>query len=185
MLEIGRAESESDLQGILELQQKNLPQNITPEEKSEQGFVRVEHNLELLGLLNSIEAHVIAKDGNSVVAYILAMTKKSRNDVPMLIPMFHQLDKLTYKGKLVSEYNYMVIGQVCIGKNYRGQGLFASCFEAYSAAFAKDYDFAITEISISNPRSIKAHQKAGFEIIHTFQDEFETWVIVVCDWNKK
>lgn len=185
MLKICRAESQTDLQGILELQQKNLPQNLSPEEKSEQGFVRVEHNLELLGLLNSIESHVIAKDGNTVAAYFLAMTKKSRNDVPMLVPMFRQFDKLTYKGKNVSEYNYMVIGQVCIGKNYRGIGLFSSCFEVYQNAFKKEYDFAITEISISNPRSIKAHQKAGFEIIHTFQDEFETWVIVVCDWNKK
>lgn len=185
MLKICMAESESDLQGILELQQKNLPQNLSPEEKSEQGFVRVVHNLELLGLLNSIEPHIIAKDDNKVAAYFLAMTKKSRNDVPMLVPMFQQFDKLTYKGKNVSEYNYMVVGQVCIGKNYRGIGLFSSCFEAYKDTFEKKYDFAITEISISNPRSIKAHQKAGFEIIHTFKDEYETWVIVVCDWSKK
>lgn len=185
MITICKAETKADLKGILDLQQKNLSENISLEEKLEQGFVRVQHNLELLELLNSIERHVIAKDKDLVAAYVLAMTKKSRNDVPMLVPMFQQLDNLTYKGKNVSEYNYMVVGQVCIGKNYRGIGLFASCFEVYRNTFEKNYDFAITEISVSNPRSIKAHQKVGFEIIYTFKDEYETWVIVVWDWKKK
>jgi ribosomal protein S18 acetylase RimI-like enzyme len=177
------AESISDLEGILKLQQENLPQNITLKEKEEQGFVRVEHNLEMLSDLNSIEPHIIAKDGEKVVAYFLAMTKASINDVPMLIPMFSQFERLYFKGKNICDYKYMVVGQVCIGKSHRGQGLFSRCFEAYKEAFRNNYDFAITEISISNPRSIKAHQKVGFEIIHTFKDEYETWAIVVCDWK--
>lgn len=184
MVTICQAKTEADLQGILDLQEENLVQNISESEKNDQGFVRVQHNLELLGLLNSIEPHIIAKDGDHVAAYFLAMTKISRNDVPMLVPMFEQFDELLYLGKKVSEYNYMAVGQVCVGKKYRGQGLFFSGYEAYRKAFEKDYDFAITEISISNARSLKAHQKVGFEVIHTFKDEYETWAIVVWDWNK-
>ncbi|MBN7818177.1 GNAT family N-acetyltransferase [Algoriphagus pacificus] len=182
MVEICQAKSKSDLLGILVLQRENLVQNISIQEKEEQGFVRVQHSLELLESLNSIEPHIIAKEGETIAAYFLAMTKKSRNDVPMLVPMFDQFDELVFKGKKVSEYNYMAVGQVCIGKNYRSQGLFGRCYEAYKEAFNDRYDFAITEISISNARSLKAHQKVGFEVIHTFKDEFETWAIVVWDW---
>lgn len=185
MVSICLAETEADLQGILDLQKENLLQNISETEKNEQGFVRVQHNLELLESLNSIEPHIIAKDGDYVAAYFLAMTKMSRNDVPMLVPMFEQFDELYYQGKKVSEYNYMAVGQVCVSKNYRGQGLFFNCYEAYRKAFEQNYNFAITEISISNARSLKAHQKVGFEVIHTFKDEYETWAIVVWDWGKK
>lgn len=184
MLKICQAESQKDLQGILDLQQENLLQNITEAEKIEQGFVRVQHDLTLLEMLNNIEPHIIAKDGEEIAAYFLAMTKKSRNDVPMLVPMFEQFDELTFKGKSVSNYNYMAVGQVCIGKKYRGAGLFSKCYEAYRDVFKETYDFAITEISISNARSLKAHQKVGFEVIHTFKDEYETWAIVIWDWNK-
>ncbi len=184
MVKICQAKTTLDLQGILDLQQENLLQNISEEEKNEQGFVRVQHNLELLEMLNSLEPHIIAKDEEKVAAYLLAMTKRSRNDVPMLIPMFEQFDALVYLGKKVCDSNYMAVGQVCIGKKYRGQGLFFQCYEAYRRAFETHYDFAITEISISNARSLKAHQKVGFEVIHTFKDEFETWAIVVWDWKK-
>jgi hypothetical protein len=183
MVNICHAETTCDLQGILDLQKENLLQNISDQEKLEQGFVRVQHSLDQLKMLNAIEPHIIGKDGDKIAAYFLAMTKTSRNDVPMLIPMFDQFDSLTFKGKKISESNYMAVGQVCIGKAYRGQGLFFQCYEAYRKAFESRYDFAITEISISNARSLKAHQKVGFEVIHTFKDEYETWAIVLWDWS--
>lgn len=182
-MKIQQAETELDLVGILDLQRENLLQNISEEEKNEQGFVRVEHNLELLSKLNSIEQHLIAKEGDQVVAYVLAMTKASRADVPMLVPMFEQFDKIQFKNRPIKDYNYITVGQVCIGKTHRGQGLFSQCYQAYKSFFASKYDFAITEISLSNLRSLKAHQKMGFETIHQFKDEFETWAIVLWDWT--
>ncbi len=183
MIEFTRTKTKQDLWGILALQKENLIQNISEEEKKSQGFVMVQHSHDIMESLHSIEPHIIAKDGHLVAAYCLAMTKHSRKDIPMLIPMFEQFDILDYKGKKVSEYNYMSVGQVCVGKAYRGQGIFQQLYETYRDSFRDEYEFAITEVSTHNFRSMKAHQKIGFEVIKTFKDEFEEWAIVIWDWR--
>ena len=38
--------------------------------------------------MNNIEKHVVAKDGEKVIGYVLAMTEESKFDIPMLLPMF-------------------------------------------------------------------------------------------------
>jgi ribosomal protein S18 acetylase RimI-like enzyme len=175
--------TESELQGILGLQKKNLLGELSEEEKSEQGFVTARHNLDQLKLMHALEPHVIAKDGEKVIGYILAMTKESRDLVPVLVPMFEQFDRLIYVEKLLSAYHYMVIGQICVDKAHRGQGIFDGMYERYRDAFSDRYDFAITEIAISNTRSLRAHQRIGFEIIHKFNDATQDWAIVAWDWK--
>ncbi len=183
MIQITHASSTEDLQGILDLQLENHLTTLSLEEKKSQGFVTVRHSIEQLEELNKIAPHIIAKYENEVVGYILAMTKASRNLIPVLIPMFDQFDQLLYRGKSVSEYEYLVIGQVCVGKNQRGKGLFDQMYQAYQQAFQSSYDFAITEISLSNVRSLAAHHRVGFEIIHQFEDETQRWGIVAWDWK--
>jgi len=183
MISICLSDSTSELTGILSLQQDNLAQNITVDDKATQGFVTVRHSFDDIMKLHTIEPHVIAKESDKVVAYVLAMTQASRNDIPVLVPMFEQFNKVPYKGKLISEYNYIVIGQTCISKDHRGKGLFDLCYQKYADTFSGKYDFAITEISTSNFRSLKAHQRMGFEVIHRFEDEVEEWNIVLWDWK--
>ncbi len=134
--------------------------------------------------MNAIAPHLIAKDGERVVGYILAMTKASKALVPVLVPMFNQFDSLDFRGQPVSDFNYLVIGQICVDKSNRGQGLFDRMYAAYSEMFSTRFDFAITEIAVSNVRSIKAHQRVGFEVIHEFSDDTEDWAIVALDWKR-
>lgn len=183
MIRFKPAESPEELEGILSLQRSNLPKNISATEKSQQGFVTVNHSFEQLAEMNALAPHLIAKDGEQVVGYILAMTKASKALIPILIPMFNQFDSVDFCGHPVSNFNYLVIGQVCVDKNYRGQGIFDRMYDAYSETFSERFDFAITEIAVSNVRSIKAHQRVGFEVIHTFSDDTEDWAIVVLGWK--
>jgi ribosomal protein S18 acetylase RimI-like enzyme len=97
--------------------------------------------------------------------------------------MFNQFDQVSYSGKFVADFDYMVIGQICVDKNYRGQGIFDKMYQAYMESFSDRYDFAITEIAISNKRSLKAHQRVGFQIIHEFSDSIQDWAIVAWDWK--
>jgi L-amino acid N-acyltransferase YncA len=184
MTQITYSKSSQDLQGILDLQLENHLTTLSAEEKESQGFVTVRHTYEQLEEMNTIAPHIIAKNENEVVGYILAMTKASRSLIPVLIPMFDQFDKVLYNGKSVSEYEYMVVGQVCVGKSQRGKGLFDQMYQAYQQAFQSSYDFAITEIALSNVRSLAAHHRVGFEIIHQFEDETQAWAIVAWDWKK-
>ncbi|TDQ15119.1 hypothetical protein DFQ04_3005 [Algoriphagus boseongensis] len=183
MVEIKAASTSSDLEGILALQWANHLSTISSEEKSKEGFVTVRHTMEQLAAMNALAPHIIAKDEEEVVGYILAMTKASRNLVPVLVPMFEQFDQLNFKGKKVAEMDYMVIGQICVGKNQRGTGLFDQMYKAYQEAYSPSYEFAITEIALSNTRSLAAHQRVGFRTIHEFADQTQPWAIVAWDWK--
>lgn len=179
-----RSSTDVELAEILALQKINLKANITENEISSQGFLTVSHTLNDLKTLNNFENHLIIKDEEKVVGYILAMTEYSKYDIPILIPMFEVFDKIKYMGKLISAYNYIVIGQVCIDKNYRGKGILSKAYDAYRKYFSKKYDFAITEISTSNTRSLHAHKKAGFRGIYTYIDSNNIeWSVVIWDWH--
>jgi ribosomal protein S18 acetylase RimI-like enzyme len=179
-----RCTSVSDLKGILSLQKANLSHALTQDEVLSQGFVTVNHTFELLDRLNKIENHIVAREHDKIVGYILAMTKKSRFDIPVLIPMFDLFDRIKYKDHYISEFNYLVIGQVCIDKNYRGQGILDNCYQYYKENFQDRYEFAITEIAGKNLRSMAAHKRIGFKEIHSYisPDNIE-WIVVVWDWK--
>ena len=184
MITYATAKTDQELSQILALQKSNLPQNLTESEIKSQGFVTVSHSFGDLKSLNDFEQHLIIKDGDELAGYLLAMTKNAKNDIPILIPMFDVFDKVQYKKKLISAYNYLVVGQVCIGKDYRGQGLFDNGYEAYKNHFKEKYDFAITEIALSNARSMNAHKRVGFFEIHRYTDNQNIeWSIVIWDWK--
>jgi len=94
------------------------------------------------------------------------------------------MDKILIQGKSITTYEFITIGQVCIKKGYRGIQLFDQLYGAYQSEFRSKFDFAITEISTSNVRSMRAHERVGFKTIHTLKDEYEEWNIVCWDWNK-
>jgi predicted GNAT superfamily acetyltransferase len=182
-LRITKASSQEDFQGILDLQAKNHLEALSEEEKRVQGFVTVKHELEQLEAMNKIAPHIIAKEDGMVVGYLLAMTQKSRDLIPILIPMFEQFDRIKVDTKRVSDFRLMVVGQVCVGKNHRGKGVFEGMYQAYKEAYASAYDFAITEIACINSRSMAAHQRLGFQVIHEFEDETQAWAIVRWNWK--
>lgn len=176
--------SQEELDGILRLQQANLADHLDADEIREQGFVTVSHSPQQLHRLHAIESSVIAKAEDRVVGYILAMTAASRDDIPVLVPMFELFDTLLHHDRPVNSYTYMLIGQVCVDKNYRGIGLFDHLYQTYINRFRHRYDFAITEIALNNRRSLRAHERVGFHTIHTYTSpDGVQWAIVVLDWK--
>jgi predicted GNAT superfamily acetyltransferase len=184
MIEITISASADDLAGIIELQRANLPVNLSAEEIQQQGFVTVQHSMADLQQMHRYEKNIIAKDGDKIAAYLLGMTAHSKADIPVLVPMFEVFDEIIFNGKPVAGYNYIVVGQVCIGKKYRGQGILDKCYAAYREHFTGRYDFAITEIDTSNQRSINAHLRIGFREVHRYTVPQGTeWSIVIWDWK--
>lgn len=184
MIAFMQADSKKDLEGILHLQKANLATNLSAVERQSQGFVTVMHTYEQLSKLNDDEKHIVAKDNDTVVGYLLAMTQKSKSDIPVLIPMFNIFNELFVNGRSIADHTYIVVGQVCIDKLYRGQGLLDQCYAAYKKYYRNKYTFAITEIATANARSLNAHKRIGFETLKTYKapDNVE-WEIVVWDWQ--
>jgi hypothetical protein len=184
MISITIAQSRDDLEGILSLQKLNLPASLAPDEMQAEGFVTVQHRLPDLLKMSEIEPSIVAKSGGQVIAYLLAMTVGSKEDIPELVPMFQKMGSLSLGDNPISSLSYIVVGQACVAKGYRGMGLLDQCYTAYKARFQSKYGLAITEIDTQNHRSLNAHRRIGFqELLRYMAPNQREWAIVAWDWK--
>lgn len=184
MLHITQVTQDIEIEQILSLQKENLPKNISKQEAIEQGFVTVEHDFPLLKKMNILAPSVIAKVEGTVVGYCLAMLTDFQQDVPVLVPMFEMFKQISYQGKRLYDYPYLVMGQVCIDKNYRSLGIFDKMYQHLKICYQDKYQMLITEVATRNTRSMKAHQRVGFHIVHQYIDDTDSWALVVWDWRE-
>lgn len=175
------ARTDHELQQILDLQAVNLPRNLSPEQIQAQGFVTVQHNLPLLKQMNEASPQIIAKDGEQLAGYALVMPQSFRKLIPVLEPMFDMLDSLIYEGTPFTQIPYYVMGQICVAEAYRGQGVFDGLYRQHQIELASRFRLCVTEVSQKNTRSMRAHERVGFKVIHSFSDATDDWNIVVLD----
>jgi ribosomal protein S18 acetylase RimI-like enzyme len=183
MLNVTTTSSNKDLEQILMLQKQNLIRNISKEEMQSQGFVTVDHSLEMLEKMHQLAPSVIIKDNDKVVAYALTMLCECQELVPELESMFERFHSLVWKNKPLNGYSFYVMGQICIDKNYRGQGLFEKLYNKHKEAYQSKFDFILTEVATRNLRSFNAHKRIGFETINRYRDELDEWEVIVWDWR--
>jgi ribosomal protein S18 acetylase RimI-like enzyme len=183
MLETTVVTNTNELDQILTLQQKNLKQHIDASEKQQQGFVTVHHTKDVLQQMHNMAPSIIAKDNDKVVGYALTMLNDCRQLIPILEPMYANFENLQWKNKPLFDYRFYVMGQVCIDKEYRGMGLFDQLYQQHRDIYQHQYDFMVTEVSVSNPRSLRAHLRVGFEVINIYHDAEDEWNVIVWDWR--
>lgn len=173
----------NELEQILSLQGKNHYSNLSEETRRQNGFVTVKHSLDVLKLMNSKAKQIIAVRNGNVIGYALVMTKEVKDLVPVLKPMFQSFDGINYKGKRLSDWNFYVMGQVCIDKSCRGQGVFDKLYSKHKEVYCQTFDVCLTEVSTNNSRSLRAHEKVGFKILKTYKGETSEWNILCWDWS--
>lgn len=181
--------TEDELHQILKLQQKNLPQSVSEEEQQNEGFLTVEHTFNLLKKMHDKIPHTIAKDGNVVIGYALSMHPDFGDEIDVLKPMFTEIENvLTTKSQLElaststtlsMTTNYIVMGQICIDKAYRKQGIFRHLYKAMKETIHSEFDCIITEVDAKNTRSLDAHYAIGFEDLKTYTSGGQDWKLIV------
>jgi len=169
-----QADSLKELEQILMLQQQNLYQNLGAEESSKEGFVTVEHSLEVLKAMNDVCGHIVAVENHRVVGYALCMHPKFSEDIEVLRPMFKEIDD-TLKCKV----NYLVMGQICVAKSHRGQGIFRKLYQTMKAKLPEGLDAIVTEVDGKNKRSLAAHTAVGFRELKRYYSNDKEWVITI------
>tara|TARA_R110002020_G_scaffold82758_9_gene205201 strand:+ start:2339 stop:2884 length:546 start_codon:yes stop_codon:yes gene_type:complete len=172
-IEYVQASTHIELEQILKLQKDNLPVNLSEKIQKKEGFLTVEHNLEILVKLNADFPHTIAKSNNSVVGYALSMDPKFKNEIPILEPLFEKAKAMSY-----DEKRYIVMGQICIAKPFRNQGIFRGLYKKMKEFTSDRYDHIITEVNARNERSLNAHLAVGFEIIKVYNHYEQTWNVI-------
>jgi GNAT superfamily N-acetyltransferase len=183
-ISLKKAETPNEFEGILSLQKENHIANLPQNPDTDFSFVYAQHDVTILTKMASKLPQIIATDKQEVIAYNLAMDFSMKDYLPSIIPMFEEFEKLNYNGKRLTEYKYIVGGQVCVATIYRGMGLIKLLYQQMQKLVESTYEICLTEISTRNHRSIHAHQKMGFEIIGTYHDGIDNWHIVLLDFNK-
>lgn len=178
MIEARPVRNARELPQILELQRANLARNLSPEEIASQGFVTVEHTLPVLERMNAIAPSIVALDGAALAGYALTMPPECRPFIPILEPMFDRLGSLGILGQ-----RFYVMGQICVGKPWRGQGVFDLLYRAHREHLSSRYDFTITEVATRNTRSMRAHERIGFQTIERYRDATDEWALLRWDWT--
>src|SRR4051812_30178293 len=183
MLNTTLVTSMNELHQIQALNQRFLKKNISVKEREAEGFLSWLYSIELLKAMHDLAPSIIVKEAENVVAYALVTLKEASSFHRDLGQMFLYLEPVLYKGHPLSTYNYYCMGQICVAEGFRGRGIVPMLYQKHREVYGSQYDFILTEISTANPRSLKAHEKTGFETIHTYRDHMDEWNVVVWDWS--
>lgn len=183
MITIKLVTEQSELEGIKKLQQENLKKNLSHQEAGIEGFVTAEYTMEFLERMHYEKPSVIAKDGELIVGYTLVAVKAIRFEHELLKDLFDTIDNTQYQHRLLKNTSYVVVGQLCVSKNYRGLGLVHQMYQHFRKTLSQEFNYCITDVAKDNPRSLKAHLKSGFVVIDELQYGAVGFDIVLWDWN--
>jgi GNAT superfamily N-acetyltransferase len=178
-----RARDTADLEQILALQRENLRGDISPEEEGSQGFVTVRHSLDTLQQMHAVAPSIVVRQDQVPVAYALTMLRECRALCPELEPMFQLFETLEYQGQPLTQARFYVMGQICVGKAHRGQGLFDQLYHHHRELYRPRFDLLVTEVATRNRRSLRAHERVGFQTVHTYRDSLDEWAVIFWDWR--
>jgi len=172
-----------ELEQILELQRANLTANVSADEAREQGFVTAVHSLDTLQHMHELAPSIVARADSELAGYALTMLVEARAYVPILEPMFELLETLSVRGRSLRATRFYVMGQVCVAKTFRNQGVFDALYHGHREHYRERFELLVTEVSTRNPRSLRAHERVGFEPLHRYRDSVDEWVILGWDWR--
>lgn len=173
------ATTDDELRQILSLQQANHASALSEPQARRDGFVTVTHSFDLLKKMNIAAPQIIAKNGSEVVAYALVMLKSFADMIPVLHPLFDRLALIGYGNRKITDHAFYVMGQICVHEFYRGRGVFDSLYQMHKTMHAQQYELCVTSVSTRNKRSLRAHERVGFQIVNTFRDATDEWNILV------
>lgn len=175
----------SDIPAILALHAKYQVDTICDQDKKD-GFVTTAFTpQQLTDLINQEQGLFIAKEGDLVVAYVMAASWQFWSRWPMFAHMIKDLPNLTYLGQTLSVDNSYQYGPVCIDKSYRGSGMLEAVFDFSRIEMAKRYPILVTFINKINPRSFAAHtKKLKLSVIQEFEFNNNHYYELVYDTAK-
>lgn len=165
------AKTDIELQQILELQALNLKPALDKEEQRTQGFVTLKHTLPLLKKMQDECPQIVALRGNQVLGYALCMSPNHQDLLPELSPMFQ-----TIREKLGGHTPYRVMGQICIAKEARKQGVFRGLYQCLRDRVQPLP--ILTEVAEENVRSLQAHLAIGFRVIANRSGNGTNWHVI-------
>jgi len=159
----------NDIEPTLKLHAKYQIDSIAEEDKKD-GFVTTAFSAEeLSALITQEQGLFIAKEGDEVLAYVMAASWEFWSKWEMFRHMIADLPNLNYNSTQLSTENSYQYGPICIDKSVRGTEVLPNIFNFALKQMSQRYPILITFINQINPRSYEAHtRKLGLDVIQEF-----------------
>lgn len=183
MIEIRKARSLEDIQGILTLQKKNSKSANLSYDDMPDGFVTIQHDPEKLKTMIETSPQIVAVNHGKVVGYTLSFLPRMGHLFPEITPMMSEFKDIKYKGKKLVDTPFVIGGQCCIDTSHRGQNLLSRLYHGTRDEMHHTHAYCVTEVAHINPRSLRAHLKIGFEVVHTYEAPDHIWDVILWDWQ--
>lgn len=159
----------TDINGVIELQGKNLLANI-PENERVNGFVTTPFTVSQIESIVALDGLFVAEKDAKIIAYAFAGSWDYFSQWAIFPFMVNRLAQLNFRTEIMTTENSFQYGPICIEKNHRGSGVLQKLFEAMRLGMSKRYPIGVTFINQINKRSFAAHaKKLKMDVI----DEFE------------
>jgi len=174
-----------EIDATLKLHAKYQIDTIKEEDKKD-GFVTTAFTKEeLTELIEKERGLFIAKDGDEVVAYVMAASWEFWSKWTMFEHMIKELPNLEYKGHKLTVENSYQYGPICIDKRVRGTSVLKEIFNFSISHMAKRYPILVTFVNKINPRSYHAHKrKLGLDVISEFEFNKNRYWEMACETSK-
>ncbi|CAM3330231.1 GNAT family N-acetyltransferase [Yersinia entomophaga] len=149
----------NDYSAILQLQQENIPENLSDEQKK-QGFIVSRMDEKQLAAINNDLGILVAEDDNGEVAGFVCMMKTdARPRPPVVDAMLEALRQQRFEGKPLTELRVFLYGPVCVAQNKRGQGIVSQLLAEVKQHTQANYDVGAAFVDDANPHSLAVHVK--------------------------
>ncbi|MEX0958841.1 MAG: GNAT family N-acetyltransferase [Burkholderiales bacterium] len=173
-----RRATDSDFESILALQEANLHQNLTEMQRAD-GFLSVHFTRDQFAEMNTGATVTVAEENNRIAGYACSSAREFNVDFPLLTAMLGALPGLTFLGRSLDSSRTCVYGPVCVGRAFRGRGVFRGLIDRLKKELAGRYDCAVAFIAKDNVRSLGAHVDGlGMSLAGEFQHAGKAYWIV-------
>ncbi|KAJ3346298.1 hypothetical protein HDU91_007083 [Kappamyces sp. JEL0680] len=146
-----------------------------------------EYSVEFLAQMHQATPAVVAVDGlGCVVGYALAVDQSLALGHSLLSELCRTIqDQVVHS---TDPSSFVMVGQLCIAREWRGKGLVSQLYQHFRHIYAPAFQRCITDLSEWNLRSLRAHEKVGFTVVHSFSGadattSGQTWHIICWDWR--
>lgn len=182
--EIVELGTETDIPEILKLQQANLSENLTEEEKQKEGFVSLtttEQDLEKI--IKNDGVVVVDKENNNLKGYLFSVTLDYAKKISFLDPLIENINNVEYKDKNLNEYKCCILAQTAIEKESRGKGILEKLYaKLKTELISRGYELGVSEIAEDNKKSLGVHiNKIGLKKLGSYVFNNKNWIIVALD----
>lgn len=127
----------------------------------------------------------LACDGDEIIGYAMAGSWEYWSAWPLFQHMIKDLPSTEYMGEVLTTENSYQYGPIAIHTDYRGSDVFPDLFDFSRTQMMERYPILITFVNQINPRSVRAHEKLGLDLIKEFEFNDNQYYELGYDTSKK